>query len=165
MKSVQVLRGLLLAGTIAMVTTFAAPTVLAQSSAEARDTKDKKKAPKVQAPVSTRGASASASAAIGANPRRQGEVPARCEDAHALAAQIMAGGPTDRMVYIRDRRNMDASQGHVAPPFQAQFQPRERIVRRGEEVYVHLERPQSELRNSEAAMRMPTDPQRRVNGC
>ena len=86
---------------------------------------DKKKKQDKNLPAVPRGQSPSDYGNIGANPRRGREVSPKCEDAYALAAQIMAGGPVDRQVTGRNFGNMDASQGMPTPPFEARMAPRE----------------------------------------
>jgi hypothetical protein len=120
---------------------------------------DKKKKQDAKAAPAPRSKSASDYGRIGSNPRKGIEVSPQCEDAYAMAAQIMAGGPTDRMVTSRNLGNMDASQGLPTPPMQSRMEPREpgftSSARHG----------RSEINKSLNSMRRSNDPARRMTGC
>jgi hypothetical protein len=127
---------------------------------EQRLSVDKKKKQEPKAAPIPRGTSPSDYGSIGSNPRKGLPVAPQCENASAMAAQIMAGGPTDRMVTSRNLGNMDASQGLPTPPFQARMEPRERGFRSS------AREGRSEINKSINSMRgQPNNPAARMHGC
>jgi hypothetical protein len=163
--SITVRRMISIAGAAVTLVTVHSTVLEAQADSgrlatqELRSSIDKKKKQEQPAPPIPRGQSVSDYGRIGSNPNKGRDVAPRCEDAYAMAAQIMSGGPTDRMVSSRNLGNMDASQGLVAPPFQARMEPREpgftSSARHG----------RSEINKSLNGTRRPINPAGRTQGC
>lgn len=90
---------------------------------------------------------------------RTGVVPAKCEDARALAAQIRSGGPTDRMVYNPRLSSLDASRGLESPPFEPRMQPRPQAQLKAMANGTYRRHGgEGEIARAMNAMQMPRDP-------
>lgn len=164
-RSIKVPKTVLFASAIVALVTVNPSSLAAQADTgrltmqEQRLSVDKKKKQDKKAAPIPRGNSAADYGRIGSNPRKGFDVSPQCEDAYAMAAQIMAGGPTDRMVSQRTLGNMDASQGLPTAPFQARMEPREpgftSSARHG----------RSEINKSLNSTRRPMNPAARMHGC